>query len=793
MNTIFDEKLVDITPTPKILRTLGDIPFAVWQCLAELTDNSLDAFSDAEYKGLFIDNPRVDIYWSTESVATYDREIVVQDNGMGMSLETLQQAAKAGYSSNDPIHNLGLFGMGFNISTARLGDETIFLSTTSDSAEWIGIKINFDELIKDQTFSAPIIREPKNTPSESGTKIIIRNLKDGIYSEIKKKESIIKKQLESIYTPILSKNKVSIYVQGKKLSPKNYCLWADSRFVIRKGQKVEAIQHINRDLGDTYFDTSRNRYLLDDEITDMESSYKISGVISENIIKRSRRLKGWIGVQRFSDTADFGIDFVRNGRKILFSDKSLFGFENPDTGTVISEYPVELGSTVGGRLVGELHVDYLIPTYQKNAFDTSDRAWRLTIEAVRGAGPILPKKRQLMGYDGENISPLGKLINAYRRTDPGTKNLSLNNTLAKDFAKKFYSGDLEYESDEKWYKVAQEADRSRSDGDYGLTPVNTGDTPSDDVSDYFPNKINKAENNGDELSKQPRTTIEPAKTVDIVVNSDRDDLIQNSDKEESLSMKYSYDMTPGMDVSAWRVKDTQIKIKGSRVPCLIYIDGIEVDFFFDSTHPILAEYPITAKQLLLQGLAEKFSLRNNTISIQDAYIGLVDNHLSEERINYQSLQERAHFILTFIKEKLPTLLGHRFSKVKSLIKEVESEEEELARRLIDEAPNLLTDYQNDELNSSQILSYVCDASVKRLIENFPEEFLDNKLFAQPYMQLTLGSESMCERLRKISLDKVISYLSDIIILLQSNRVHKKQELLRHANTLSILEGLLDEK
>lgn len=191
MNTFdHNSQLVDITPTPKILRTLGDIPFAAWQCLAELTDNSLDAFADAEYRGLFIENPRVDIYWSSDSVSSHEREIVVQDNGNGMPLDILQSAAKAGYSSNDPIHNLGLFGMGFNISTARLGDETLFLSATPDSDEWVGIRINFEQLIKDQTFSAPIVREPKKNNNESGTKIIIRNLKDGIYSEIKRKESI---------------------------------------------------------------------------------------------------------------------------------------------------------------------------------------------------------------------------------------------------------------------------------------------------------------------------------------------------------------------------------------------------------------------------------------------------------------------------------------------------------------------------------------------------------------------------------------------------------------------------
>lgn len=466
-------QVVDITPTPRILRTLGDIPFAAWQCLAELTDNSLDAFSEAENKGKVINGPRVDIHWSSDSVAAYDREIVVQDNGLGMELEVLQKAAKAGYSSNDPIHNLGLFGMGFNIATARLRDETLFLSATPDGTEWVGIKISFEQLIKEQTFSAPVVREPKKTPDESGTKIIVKSLKDGVFAEIRKKESAIRRQLETIYTPILSRKKVSIFVQGKQLSPRPHCVWSDSRFVVRKGVRVEAIQRINRDLGETYFDSLKNRYLTEDEAADLDVSISKGGVSQTHIVKRARRLKGWIGIQRYADPSDFGVDFVRNGRKILVSDKSLFGYENPDTGTYTSEYPVELGSTVGGRIVGELHVDYLIPTYQKNGFDITDRAWRLTLEAVRGAGPILPKKRQALGYDGDNESPLGRLVNAYRRTDPGTKNLAVPNSLAREFAKRFFSGDLEYETDDKWYKVAQESDRERGDGCTGQAAQDT--------------------------------------------------------------------------------------------------------------------------------------------------------------------------------------------------------------------------------------------------------------------------------------------------------------------------------
>ena len=140
------DQFVDITPTPRILRTLGDIPFDAWQCLAELADNSLDAFAEAEQSGVSVLSPQVDIHWSSEDTAMAMREIVIQDNGPGMPLAVLRNAAKAGYSNNDPIHNLGLFGMGFNIATARLGDETEFLSTTTDIDHWIGIRISFEDL-----------------------------------------------------------------------------------------------------------------------------------------------------------------------------------------------------------------------------------------------------------------------------------------------------------------------------------------------------------------------------------------------------------------------------------------------------------------------------------------------------------------------------------------------------------------------------------------------------------------------------------------------------------------------
>ena len=460
---------IDITPTPRILRTLGEIPFDIWQCIAELVDNSLDAFDNLESAGSPLEGARVEVSWSQDAPAN-SSEITIVDNGPGMAIETLQSAARAGYTSNDPISNLGLFGMGFNIATARLGGETHFLSTLEGADEWVGICINFDDLIKKGEFSAPVITEQKEDKNVSGTKITIKDLREGVLADLKNKKSTIRRRLEVVYSPILEKQKVSILIQGSHLKPHPHCVWGESRFIVRKGLRVHAVQHIDRDLGTAYFDVNRNRYISEHEITIVDSEMQRTGMLREGIVERSRRLRGWIGIQRYSDPNDFGIDFIRNGRKILIADKSVFSFENPATGTLNQEYPVELGSTVGGRIVGEIHVDYLIPTYQKNGFDRSNPAWNLTVEAIRGSGPILQKNRRIFEYDGDNISPLGLLISAYRRTDAGTKCLAVNRDVAKKYTEEFRRGNPEYLSDEKWFKAAQEVDLIKSEGESPRTP-----------------------------------------------------------------------------------------------------------------------------------------------------------------------------------------------------------------------------------------------------------------------------------------------------------------------------------
>jgi hypothetical protein len=61
--------------------------------------------------------------------------------------DTLENAVKAGWTGNDPVNNLGMFGMGFNIATARLGTLTTLWTTKRGASEWYGLQIDFDRLL----------------------------------------------------------------------------------------------------------------------------------------------------------------------------------------------------------------------------------------------------------------------------------------------------------------------------------------------------------------------------------------------------------------------------------------------------------------------------------------------------------------------------------------------------------------------------------------------------------------------------------------------------------------------
>ena len=74
---------------------LGEVDFKPWQCLAELIDNSVDAFLSARGTDTGVLFPQVTIELPDNSaIKSGSAEIRVTDNGPGMSLNDLQNAVR---------------------------------------------------------------------------------------------------------------------------------------------------------------------------------------------------------------------------------------------------------------------------------------------------------------------------------------------------------------------------------------------------------------------------------------------------------------------------------------------------------------------------------------------------------------------------------------------------------------------------------------------------------------------------------------------------------------------------
>jgi Histidine kinase-, DNA gyrase B-, and HSP90-like ATPase len=449
MNT----KIVDITPDPKILSVLGEIEFKPWQCIAELVDNSVDGFLRMERAGAPIDTPTVQVAFGRDTVT-------VKDNGPGMSLDALENAVKAGWTSNDRFGSLGLYGVGFNIATARLGTLTTIWTTQAGDDIWYGLEIDLQKL---KNFKIEVKTRSKSDALLSGTEVEVKKIKPDWKELIVNSSwlrSHITDRLSSIYGTMLRDAnpqpiKFSLYVNNKKVSAWEHCTWPMDWEKYRKEEGfVRPIQEIDITFGEKYASQSTG------EMYDTKEEYIREGINESDIVVMPERVYGWIGIQRYADEKEYGIDILRNGRKIEVLCKDLFDWEQPD-GETRHEYPID-DPRQRGRIVGELHLDHGYVHYTKHRFEREHSSWKQLLKAVRHDEPLTSRER--LGYPGVNASPLGVLFRAFRRNSPSTGQkwediLSIrDNEKAKGWAKEYRKGNLQYRDDQRWLEELRKSD-----------------------------------------------------------------------------------------------------------------------------------------------------------------------------------------------------------------------------------------------------------------------------------------------------------------------------------------------
>jgi len=735
---------VNLVPSPKILRVLGRIEFENWQCLAELIDNAIDAINDSGGRG--------NIGVITPSTKEFDNDpaatVRIWDDGPGMSTEQLEKALKAGYSGNDPVSRLGLFGMGFNIATARLGRTTEVRTTRKGDKYWNSVVIDFKEMEKAGNYIRPIrgVVEKANLDIH-GTQVII----SGLYERVRtiRRQTKIKEILSRIYSPIILENKIQIAIDGDSLRSRGFCAWSGELYVERDGEKIFARIDIDKIIGKEYYCTNCWEW-----IDTIENPGDLSSIVCPHchepskIEIKEKRIKGWLGVQRFYDEENYGIDLVRNGRVIEPLSKDLFYWKNPDTDEKVKEYVLD-ATHWGGRIIGELHIDFVpLSSYQKDHFEKADKRWKEVESYIRGKGPMRAKYAKTHDHP-ENKSPLGLIYKGFRKGNdpgkgdllPGDENGKGVNSTPKLWAKKFFDGELEYQDDTKWYDLvllAETAKRS-SGGAPASIPVPGGESATSLITTDVTLMPGGQSSSGSE---------KPVESGAL-----------NVEKDPYLSQEYDLEelKEPPVDITVNRV------ISGcfDDVPVKLEIKAKDkFTITYNPKHSLFNSYNLEPLDIILLELSQTLSKRKDDPkewSTSKIFWYLKRKYSGDKKLSPKELADKSGELIASIKRYISgrdlPLPSNIMSELvvneirKNVLSRIGGGEKEVAKIL----------------KTTKYLSFAPDEEILNLFQAMPGIFLDGNYWKRPFE--SLGTD----QLKQESIRTVSSYLNDLLWLNQEAR------------------------
>ncbi|WP_182906153.1 ATP-binding protein [Microbispora sp. H13382] len=462
-------KLLDIQPTPNVLLALTRTPITPLDALCELIDNALDSFRAAEalgqpsaFRQVFVEVP------GASEVNRGDGFVRVRDSGPGLTEEQIANALRAGYSSKNAFDTLGLFGMGFNIATGKLGRVTKLISARAEDSYALQVTVDLPKLLEQGSFEVPADVVAKPHGLEHGTIIEVRNWwpeGDPNNAFIRKLASlgknVIRQQLARRYATILrgeGGSRTKILLNNDSYPAFEHCVWDASRFVERAGHgRIPARISFDKEL------TKNIRCLRDGTLMeDGQPCGRCGGSEAREVVER---VWGWVGIQRYDDQNDYGIDLIRNGRAIRIGEKAAF-FEHVDENTkkAEKEYPVDQQY---GRIVGEVHLDHVPVDFSKQDFQRTSDEWYAAMQFLRGSS-LIPSK---WGPGETNPSPVSRLFQGYRKVrnfgradmymgqyNPAKgKAERIPREIEREYLSRFQSQEAGYYDDTKWWELVESA------------------------------------------------------------------------------------------------------------------------------------------------------------------------------------------------------------------------------------------------------------------------------------------------------------------------------------------------
>lgn len=777
---------LDLTPSPRILDVIADVDMSIEECLAELIDNTLDELATARREEPGFEGG-VDIELPYAASVTSDSAISVTDTGRGMSVDQMRQALRAGSSGNDRYGSLGLFGMGFNVATGRLGYVTTVRSGRREDDYWTIATIDIQAMGSEDSFQVPLAREPKPI-GEHGTTISVSRLRSDTVKRLGWTgiASRVRSRLGETYSYLLRDVRgtdiagaevigglgLGLRLNGEAIRPYVPCIWSPERSVPYKGQRVPAVVQINEQLG-LAFACMECGHWHSPELLDLEECVECG---SGKIEQRAREIRGWIGIQRYDDANDFGISLLRQGRTIRHLDKGLFEWFNPDTTERSTEYPAELGR---GRIVGELHLNHLPVNYRKTDFGRDTVAWRAVVEKIRGTGPLKEQHAKQLGYD-VNTSRLGMLFHAYRRYDPGYRSLVPGNGTsamadkARTWAKHFRDGLSAYQTDEMWWKYVVSHEEIKA----GLASEDDG--ADADISGLLPDVVGAQEEADESDTREPATD---GRSIETTAMETRD--------ERLARFRASGRVIPQLDAALVVIPESTMTIKITAYitsgvdlldgPFAANLEAGVVEVFIDSRHPLLSSYgwnPVDVAVTVLHDCAADYLSYKGKAG---AFISRVLDQVGDRKVEASVVRASAENILDRICEAaLPLVKGDPSGIWSSLSPAAKADTQKAAAYTASHAD------WNSLVNSGGYAAHLSARAIEDLVVELPERMLDGGVFVTTYASWP------DEVIRDERLTHVTSLLRDLQRTLNATDRLSPRELLRLSIGLETLDGVVVE-
>lgn len=763
---------VDVTPSPRILKVIAEIEFRPWQCVAELVDNSFDEFLNIKRGDDLWDEPfEVHVTLPSASGSSEEAVIVVRDNGRGMTLEQVRNAVRAGFTGNDPFSNLGLFGMGFNVATARLGGVTRFLTTRAGDPDWIGVEIDVDNM--SESFQAPVVRAPKDSPDEHGTRIEIRRLSQlASWLTRPTNQTRLRKTLGGTYSYLLDTEGFRLFVKDIAVEPWRHCVWNASRSVTRRNETIPAIIRIDENLGERAVcrvcGTWQN--VVNTECEQCES---------RALDIRERRVYGWVGIARNLDAKEFGIDFLRNGRKILRFDKTIFQWRDPEdpSGEGEIEYPIEVPNNQG-RIVGEIHLDHVPVSYTKDSFDSNDPSLFAALRIVRGEGPLLPEKARRLGY-APNDSPLARLHRGYRRNDPGKNYLTPGNGRARidtsDWVQAFHYAHPHYQTDEKWWEQVEEHDRFV-------------DARKREEEQRAEEERERLEDPTREFVEDSDVSVEEAEAApeveeEVLTEEQRvAALVAAGTPMAELNQELSATGVAGRPVKlrAFQVRGHTLRdTEGRRIPVWVTGEaGGGLVAFVDLDHPHFRTFDDEPEDVVLMEVAQHLIVRarGTTMPISAVFAELKERYLVSNAIDPGRLIPEASQLMQDIQTRMVECVAE--NPQRPWLNALVDAERHFTRERVTQLERVAD--VDPYLQSGEYIMYVPPAVIPRVIEEWPEAFLDGRLFQAPYRDVSTPGA------KRQMVATITGYLNDIAWLTSAPTTAPRQQMIRARLSLQLL-------